>query len=934
MTNSANTPNLSLPYIMAAQAQKHVTHNDAIRALDALVQLAVLDQHSAAPPATPANGDRYIVASGGTGAWAGHDTQIAAFQDGAWAFFPPQKGWTAWVVTDANLFAWNGTGWAVVAGVTSVNPVALVGINATADTTNRLAVKSPALLFDNIGNGVQAKFNKAHVADTASTLYQTAYSGRAEIGLTGDDNFHFKVSPDGAAWNEAIVIDRTSGAVTFPHTTITQVNADWNAVSGLAQVLNKPSIPAAYTLPAATAVTLGGVKAGSGLTVAADGTLAATGGTGGTAVSDQTGRYYLRNWQGNLAKLQQNVVATRAVIAFLGDSWTYEDVITNPVKRVLQARYGNAGPGYQTLNATGAYPPEVTVAKAGTWNEVNAIGTGPDLSSASSSDIATPAKKTLTAAGTDFVIHYYQQPGGGSFTYSVDGGTATTVNTAAASLTYATVTIPGLALGSHAIALTVTVAGTAGVTLCGIDVQTNTAGVRLHKLGAPGQQASQWAAAITQANFTASLQALNPCAVHILFGTNEMNANTTPAAFTANLGALVASIRAALPTVDIVLATPGDNGLTGTSYAMSDYATAMQAAATANNTGFINNYLNIGPYAAANANGLYLNSAHLNLGGGQVLANIALAYLTEAVLPNPVAVTGLSSRNVFVGINPADPSFAGTGAAGPGGFITTGVDNFGAGFGALATNTSGSSNMALGSLALSHNTTGNNNVGIGQGALQIATTASGNVGIGNAALQHTTTGNNNVGIGLSALLSNSTGLNNIALGVNALVTNTTGSNNMAIGPVALSSLTTGGTNVGIGINAATNATTGSSSVAIGQNALYDMTTGDSNTAVGNNAGRGLTTGRANTVIGRVPTLPAATSNSVWLGDGDGNAMLQIPSTKVTYTYGTTFILGNKVTVAGGPTTAAPTLTTGPLAGNPTKWLPYDDNGTTRYIPAW
>lgn len=39
------------------------------------------------------------------------------------------------------------------------------------------------------------------------------------MGLTGDDDFHFKVSADGITWNEAIVIARNTGAVTFPNTT-------------------------------------------------------------------------------------------------------------------------------------------------------------------------------------------------------------------------------------------------------------------------------------------------------------------------------------------------------------------------------------------------------------------------------------------------------------------------------------------------------------------------------------------------------------------------------------------------------------------------------------------------------------------------------------------------------------------------------------------
>ncbi len=67
-----DTPNLGLPYIMAAQSQKHVTHNEAIRALDAIVQLAVLDRDLAAPPGSPADGARYIVGGSPTGAWSGH----------------------------------------------------------------------------------------------------------------------------------------------------------------------------------------------------------------------------------------------------------------------------------------------------------------------------------------------------------------------------------------------------------------------------------------------------------------------------------------------------------------------------------------------------------------------------------------------------------------------------------------------------------------------------------------------------------------------------------------------------------------------------------------------------------------------------------------------------------------------------------------------
>ena len=49
------SPHLLLPYILAAQAQKHVTHNEALRLLDAMVQLSVLNLSLTAPPASPAD---------------------------------------------------------------------------------------------------------------------------------------------------------------------------------------------------------------------------------------------------------------------------------------------------------------------------------------------------------------------------------------------------------------------------------------------------------------------------------------------------------------------------------------------------------------------------------------------------------------------------------------------------------------------------------------------------------------------------------------------------------------------------------------------------------------------------------------------------------------------------------------------------------------
>ena len=203
---------LELPFIQPSQAQKHVTHNEALRRLDVLVQLKVRQFGAVNPPALPSEGDVYAVGLGAGGDWSGQDTMLAAFLDGAWFFVPPQEGWRAWDVQDGALRVWDGSAWVSVSGDTE--GAALFGVNATADQTNRLTVSSAATLLNHDGAGHQLKINKNASGNTASLLYQTSFSGRAEMGLAGNDNFSIKVSANGSGWSEAVTIDNATGLMT------------------------------------------------------------------------------------------------------------------------------------------------------------------------------------------------------------------------------------------------------------------------------------------------------------------------------------------------------------------------------------------------------------------------------------------------------------------------------------------------------------------------------------------------------------------------------------------------------------------------------------------------------------------------------------------------------------------------------------------------
>jgi hypothetical protein len=201
------TPNLGLPFLAAGQAQKHVTLNDGLTILDDLVQLSVESSNLMTPPAAPPSGARYLVDASPSGLWSQQANAIATWKDGGWSYHTPRVGWSAYVRDVAQTLIFNGVEWATSS---------MIGINATPDSTNRLSVSSEATLFNHAGDSHRMKLNKAISSGTASLLFQTGFSGRAEIGTTGSDALAFKVSPDGASWHDALTIDPETALVSFP----------------------------------------------------------------------------------------------------------------------------------------------------------------------------------------------------------------------------------------------------------------------------------------------------------------------------------------------------------------------------------------------------------------------------------------------------------------------------------------------------------------------------------------------------------------------------------------------------------------------------------------------------------------------------------------------------------------------------------------------
>lgn len=102
----SDTFHLGLPFLEAAQAQKHVTVNETLRRIDALLHLSIVSRLTGPLPEEPAEGERYIAETG----------EVAAFIDGAWISFTPKAGWRAWDEAAGALLVYDGHGWSPLAG--------------------------------------------------------------------------------------------------------------------------------------------------------------------------------------------------------------------------------------------------------------------------------------------------------------------------------------------------------------------------------------------------------------------------------------------------------------------------------------------------------------------------------------------------------------------------------------------------------------------------------------------------------------------------------------------------------------------------------------------------------------------------------------------------------------------------------------------------
>ncbi len=105
------TQRLGFPFIQVGQAQKDVTHNEALVRLDGLLHLTVASRSSDAPPISPIVDQYWIVGAAASGDWLAHENELARWTGSVWQFAQPVSGMVAWIEDEAIIAVYGAGIW-------------------------------------------------------------------------------------------------------------------------------------------------------------------------------------------------------------------------------------------------------------------------------------------------------------------------------------------------------------------------------------------------------------------------------------------------------------------------------------------------------------------------------------------------------------------------------------------------------------------------------------------------------------------------------------------------------------------------------------------------------------------------------------------------------------------------------------------------------
>lgn len=140
------SPRLALPLLNAGQAQKEITHNEALALLDLLTQPVVVAVGTNTPPEAPSPGQCWIVGAAPEQAWVGHAQAFAGWTESGWRFCMPTPGMRAWSLAEGGEARFASGGWLV--GVAQAARLEIGGVQVVGAQQPAIAGPSGGAMID------------------------------------------------------------------------------------------------------------------------------------------------------------------------------------------------------------------------------------------------------------------------------------------------------------------------------------------------------------------------------------------------------------------------------------------------------------------------------------------------------------------------------------------------------------------------------------------------------------------------------------------------------------------------------------------------------------------------------------------------------------------------------------------------------------------
>jgi hypothetical protein len=109
----AATPRHQLPLLSVGQAQKEITHNEALLALGLLLHPTCVAEPDDTPPVAPVVGDVFLCGANPTGAWAGQPHAMALWTESGWRFARPVEGQKVTLLPSGAEWRYLGGSWSL-----------------------------------------------------------------------------------------------------------------------------------------------------------------------------------------------------------------------------------------------------------------------------------------------------------------------------------------------------------------------------------------------------------------------------------------------------------------------------------------------------------------------------------------------------------------------------------------------------------------------------------------------------------------------------------------------------------------------------------------------------------------------------------------------------------------------------------------------------